>query len=141
MPCEIVITTGLSRERAEELDRHARLDDAPFTFVHRRRGGILRLRAQVVVGTELTDRPDDPSLASETLDHEYGWPQDPAVREWFGGAMGFLGENVPEGFSFNAGWTGHWDPQTIVRLDLDGFLARIAGGELRSDERYDIAPG
>lgn len=73
------------------------------------------------------------------LDFQHGWPQAPEVRDWLVIAMRFLGDNTPQGrFSFHAGWTEHSSP-AAVELDLEAFLARIAGGGLCSSERYEVS--
>ena len=139
MSCSIVIDLpGLTRDVAEDLARRADLAGAPFTFQQVWREGVLGRRRRVVVRAELVDLETDPSIASESLDFEDGWPHDPDVREWLGRAMRFLGENAPAaGFAFHAGWTEHQNPQT-VSLDLAAFLHRIATGGLRSSELYDV---
>jgi hypothetical protein len=140
MSCHIVISLpGLTRDVAEELARRADLAGAPFTFLQVRRHGFPWRKSEVSLRAEFVDLDSDPSIASESLDFEHGWPHDPDVRAWFGRAMRFLGENAPEGgFAFSAGWTEHWDRETDADLDLDAFLERIASGILRSGERYNV---
>jgi hypothetical protein len=139
MSCTIDIDLpGLTRDVAEDLARRSDLAGAPFTFLRVWREGFLWRRRRVLVRAELVDLESDPSIASESLDFEDGWPQDPDVREWLGRAMRFLGEQAPrDGFVFHAGWTEHQNP-VIVPLDLAAFLDRIAIGALRSSERYDV---
>lgn len=139
MSCTIVIgLPGLTRDVAVDLARRADLAGAPFTFLQVWREGFLWRKRRVVVRAELVDLDSDPSIASESLDFQDGWPHDPDVREWLGRAMRFLGENAPgAGFAFHAGWSEHRNPQT-VSLDLAAFLHRIATGALRSSERYDV---
>jgi hypothetical protein len=141
MSCSIVISLpGLSEEVASELERRAELAGAPFTFRQSWRAGLLWRRREVRLGAELADLRDDPCIASESLDCEHGWPQDPRVREWFARAMRFLGENAPEGrFVFHAGWNEHDDAAISVDLGLEAFLERIAAGGLRSDETYAVS--
>src|SRR4051794_17000979 len=136
MSCTIDIRLpGLTRDAAEDLARRADLAGAPFTFLRVWRRGFLWRKREVAVRAELVDPENDPSIASDSLDFEDGWPHDPDVRVWLGRAMRFLGENAPGGgFAFHAGWTEHENPQT-VSLDLAAFLRRIAGGSLRSSER------
>jgi hypothetical protein len=139
MSCTIVIRLpGLTRAVAEDLARRADLAGAPFAFIRVRRHGFLWRHEDVVLSAGLVDLADDPSIASESLDFEQGWPQDPDVREWLDRAMRFLGEHAPAGaFAFHAGWTEHQNPETVA-IGLDAFLERIASGGLKSNELYDV---
>jgi hypothetical protein len=88
----------------------------------------------------LVELSEDPSLASETIDHEHRWPQDPDVQEWLVRAACFLAEEAPERrFMFFSGWIEH-HPATTVAMSLDAFLACIRSGTLPSDESYDVSP-
>jgi hypothetical protein len=129
---------GLSREAAIALDRRADLTGAPIAF-HPPRGEGVILKTSVGPLVELIDLREDPSIGSETLGFQDGWPHDPHVRAWFAGAMRFLGESAPEGrFAFQAGWSEHFPPERTVELSLAAFLDRIQAGGLRSRERYDV---
>ena len=86
----------------------------------------------------MLDLRDDPSVASEALDHPEGWPQDRDVREWMRRAMTFLGENAPEGrFAFQAGWLDH-QREFQAEVSLETFLDVIATGGLRADQEYRV---
>jgi hypothetical protein len=81
---------------------------------------------------------EDPSLASETLDHPGGWPQDVATRQWLVRAMRFLGENAPERkFTFHAGWPEQ-RPTSTTEIELTTFLEIVAAGRMGADELYDV---
>jgi hypothetical protein len=91
---------------------------------------------------DLVDLDDDPSVASETLDHPAGWPQDEAVRSWLENAVHFLATEVPGGrFSFQAGW-----PEQLlsaaVEVSADQLIGMIRRGDLHAGTRYvvDAAP-
>jgi hypothetical protein len=139
MSCDILISLpGLTRAVAEDLARRADLAGAPFAFLQVRRHGFLWRQEEVILSAELTDLASDPSIASESLDFEQGWPQDPDVREWLERAMRFLGEHAPGGgFAFHAGWTELQNPDTVA-IGLDAFLDRIASGGLKSNELCDV---
>ena len=84
------------------------------------------------------DLREDPSIASEALDHPEAWPQAGPVQDWLIRAVRFLGEHAPDGrFAFRAGWGDH-KRTGVVELDLDGFLASIAAGMLQADRRYEV---
>ena len=134
-----VTLPGLTREAAVELDRRADLAGLPLAFVPPRPAG--RFRASRPALVELQDLREDPSIASETLDHPEGWPQDDSVREWLERAVRFLGECAPEDrFMFRAGW-GDSPPGSTIDTNLTTFLAKISAGELRSDQLYDVRIG
>ena len=81
---------------------------------------------------------EDPSIASESLDYPEGWPANEEVRQWLVRAIGFLGRIAPDGhFTFRAGWHDT-PPRTAPPTDLDTLLGRIARGELRADELYEV---
>jgi len=82
---------GLTQEAARELDRRADLAGLPLLFIPPR--PQTRWRAARRAHVEMTDLRDDPSVASEALDHPDGWPQDRDVRERMRRA---IGENAPE---------------------------------------------
>ena len=125
---------GVTRARASELDRSADLAGIPLSFSLPRREGDR-------VSVEMVHLRDDPSIASETLDHSQGWPQDPSVRRWLQRAMEFLAANAPEHrFRFHAGWTEH-EPTSEVELGFDEFLERIASGRLRAQDLYVVQVG
>jgi hypothetical protein len=86
----------------------------------------------------MTDLREEPSIASETLDHPDGWPDDMVVREWLQRAMRFLGENAPERhFTFHAGWPEQ-RATSIAQMDLESFLETIAAGGLQTNQRYEV---
>ena len=127
---------GLTAELAATLDRQADLEGAPFRFTTGRPAG--RRRRPEPPGVMLVALRDDPSLASETLDSEHRWPQDPAVRDWLIRAAAFLGRHAPEGtFSLFSGWIEHRAESTVT-LTLDEFIECIREGRLRSDEQYEV---
>ena len=81
---------------------------------------------------------EDPSLASETLDHPGGWPENGEVCDWLLRAFAFLGEHAPEGrFAFRAGW-GDNSRAGAVGLTLAELLRRVRAAELRADELYEV---
>jgi hypothetical protein len=53
------------------------------------------LKTSVGPLVELIDLREDPSIGSETLGFQDGWPHDPHVRAWFLGAMRFLARARP----------------------------------------------
>ena len=140
MSCAIVIDVpGLTLDLAEELDRRADLECVPLRFVAESRTGLARMRVARHPLVALQDLREDPSIASDTADSEFAWPISPEVRRWLTDAVRFLGAVAPEGrFSFHAGWTEHWDPSRTLELTCEEFLAMIAAGSLRSDERYHV---
>jgi hypothetical protein len=127
---------GLTRDSAIALDRAADLAGTPLEFRGPRKGG--RIRGPRPASVVMRDLRDDPSIASEALDHSEGWPQAQPVREWLIRVARFLAEHAPEGgFRFRAGWGDH-QPSGVVELDIDAFLDAIAAGELQADRLYEV---
>lgn len=128
---------GVTRVAASELDRRADLAGMPFTFIPPR--PAKRWASERPSRVVMEDLREDPSIASETLDHPEGWPEDAAVRQWLEQAARFLGDNAPEQrFSFRAGWGDNQRPTSDGETELADFLEMVAAGRLRADDRYTI---
>jgi hypothetical protein len=128
---------GLTPEIAERIAHRADFAGAPIRCEPARDAS--RRHEARTAAIALVELSEDPSLASETIDHEHHWPQDPAVQEWLVRAARFLAEQAPERrFVFFSGWIEH-HPTTTVAMSIDAFVTRIRAGSLRSDESYDVS--
>lgn len=127
---------GLTSGIAIELDREADLAGVPLQFVPPKPATRWRRAREAHVSLE--DLREDPSLASETLDHPDGYPQSPEVRAWLRRALFFLAEHAPERrFSFRAGWSDYPSRGTAA-IEVNSFFELLERGALRSDATYDV---
>lgn len=133
----VIEMPGLTRAVAIDFDRRAQLAGAPFAFFPPRPGGWLAAERPARVVME--DLREDPSIASETLDHPDGWPQSDEVRQWLARAARFLGHGSPEQrFTLQAGWGDNERQAPDSEIELAAFVEMIAAGRLRADEQYAV---
>jgi hypothetical protein len=126
----------LTEQSALAMGRKANTAGAPFRVVAQRSGSLFRRRQSWAIG--FVDLEDDPSVASETLDHPSGWPQDEAVRRWLENAMRFLVTEAPGGrLSFQAGWPEQISSST-AQASADQFVEMTRAGDLQAGVRYVI---
>lgn len=134
-----ILLPGLTSAVATDLDRAADLADVPLHFVPPKPATRWRRAREAHVSLE--DLREEPSLASETLDHPDGYPQSAEVRTWLRRALFFLAEHAPaQRFSFRAGWSDYPSRGTTA-IDVDSFFELLDRGALRSDATYDVTVG
>ena len=138
MTCFIRIELpGLNDDLAPALSRRADVAGVPLLFLPGQHPFTKRGRQPSVT---LNDLDEDPSIASETLDHPSGWPQSPEVRRWLTRTIEFLASSAPnQRFTFQAGWDDFAVPTVaLIETELSEFIASISSGALIADQRYEV---